>query len=61
MGNIVFLASYPKSGNTWLRVFLLNLFANSSKPVPPGHVSGLVTGDNSRNWYTALDPSDPAG
>lgn len=34
MGNIVWLASYPKSGNTWLRAFLANLLANSSAPLP---------------------------
>jgi len=34
MGNIVWLASYPKSGNTWLRAFLANLIANRPGPVP---------------------------
>jgi len=34
MGNIVWLASYPKSGNTWLRAFLANLIANRAEPVP---------------------------
>jgi hypothetical protein len=34
MGNIVWLASYPKSGNTWIRAFLANLIANKSDPVP---------------------------
>ena len=34
MGNIVWLASYPKSGNTWIRAFLANLIANRSDPVP---------------------------
>jgi hypothetical protein len=33
MGNIVWLASYPKSGNTWLRSFLANLIANRPTPV----------------------------
>ena len=33
MGNIVWLASYPKSGNTWIRAFLANLIANRSEPV----------------------------
>ena len=31
--NIVWLASYPKSGNTWFRVFLSNLFSKTNKPV----------------------------
>jgi hypothetical protein len=30
---IVWLASYPKSGNTWFRVFLTNLFAARETPV----------------------------
>jgi len=34
MGNIVWLASYPKSGNTWVRAFLANLVANRADPVP---------------------------
>ncbi|MGC1308433.1 MAG: sulfotransferase domain-containing protein [Phormidesmis sp.] len=37
MGNIVWLASYPKSGNTWLRVFLANYLANSEQPVEINH------------------------
>lgn len=36
--NIVWLASYPKSGNTWFRVFLSNLFSDSTHPV---HVNDL--------------------
>lgn len=34
MGSIVWLASYPKSGNTWLRVFLANLIAGGREAVP---------------------------
>lgn len=29
---IIWLASYPKSGNTWFRVFLSNLLSNDDKP-----------------------------
>ncbi len=32
-GNIVWLASYPKSGNTWFRVFLSNLYSENDEPV----------------------------
>jgi hypothetical protein len=35
MGNIVWLASYPKSGNTWLRAFLANLIADRTTPLTP--------------------------
>ncbi len=31
--NIVWLASYPKSGNTWFRAFLANLMESKGKPV----------------------------
>lgn len=33
MDNIIWLASYPKSGNTWLRAFLSNLMSDSTTPV----------------------------
>lgn len=33
MKGIVWLASYPKSGNTWFRVFLANLLADQPEPV----------------------------
>jgi aryl sulfotransferase len=29
---IIWLASYPKSGNTWFRIFLTNLLQNADKP-----------------------------
>ncbi len=60
MGNIVFLASYPKSGNTWLRLFLLNLYSDSDEPVPLDLVSERTTADNTEIWYTKVDKRDPA-
>jgi hypothetical protein len=32
MKNIIWLASYPKSGNTWFRVFLTNLLQDNDEP-----------------------------
>ncbi|MEJ0043190.1 MAG: sulfotransferase domain-containing protein [Rhizomicrobium sp.] len=32
-GGIVWLASFPKSGNTWLRIFLANLRAKNAGPI----------------------------
>ncbi len=32
MGKIIWLASYPKSGNTWLRIVLTNYLRNSTEP-----------------------------
>ena len=33
MNNIIWLASYPKSGNTWFRYFLINLLADRDEPL----------------------------
>jgi hypothetical protein len=38
MAGIVWLASYPKSGNTWLRVFLSNYWRDAPEPA---HVNAL--------------------
>jgi len=38
MGNIIWLASYPKSGNTWLRAFLANLIADRPTPLAPSEL-----------------------
>ena len=34
MAKIVWLASYPKSGNTWFRMFLANYLKDSIEPLP---------------------------
>ena len=60
MGSNLLLASYPKSGNTWVRVFLVNLFANAREPLPLAEIGRLSTGDNVAAWYRAIDPSDDA-
>ena len=35
---IFWLASYPKSGNTWMRIFLTNYGRNSTKPADINHL-----------------------
>lgn len=42
MGNIVWLASYPKSGNTWMRAFLANLIANRPEPLAPNELKNYA-------------------
>lgn len=37
---IVWLASYPKSGNTWFRVFLTNLLRDSDRPAIINELAG---------------------
>lgn len=46
MSGIIWLASYPKSGNTWIRAFLANYLANRSKPVPINELPDHILGDN---------------
>ncbi len=46
---IYWLASYPKSGNTWFRIFLYNLLKNSDEPVDINHINtGMIA--SSREW-----------
>ncbi len=54
MGNIVWLASYPKSGNTWLRAFLANLVANRSEPVPLSELPGYAEDEASPHLFGTL-------
>ncbi len=49
--SIVWLASYPKSGNTWLRVFLTNYLLNAKEPVPINKVAGFGMGDSMGETY----------
>ncbi len=64
MKSIVWLASYPKSGNTWLRVFLANYIINSDKPVPINDVHKIGIGDSNSKAYQMVmkkqfDPTNP--
>ena len=52
--SIVWLASYPKSGNTWLRVFIANYLADSAEPVSINQVHELGTGDALLEHYRAV-------
>tara|TARA_R110002074_G_scaffold379455_1_gene557701 strand:+ start:1134 stop:1973 length:840 start_codon:yes stop_codon:yes gene_type:complete len=51
MGALVWLASYPKSGNTWMRTFLHNLFQNGSKPVDLNKLDDFCLGVSHSFWY----------
>lgn len=56
---LVLLASYPKSGNTWLRALLTNYFADSTGPAPFETFIGTPTLALSQVFedYTGLDPA----
>ena len=51
MTGITWIASYPKSGNTWVRLFLANLFHNGSDPASIDEVARYTLGDSSRAHY----------
>lgn len=59
MGKILWLASYPKSGNTWLRAFIHNLMLNPKAPININDMSSLTTGDSVVQWYQHLDSRPP--
>jgi hypothetical protein len=52
--SIVWLASYPKSGNTWLRIFLANYLANKPGPLPINEAHRFAIGDSDVKYYTKV-------
>lgn len=52
MGGIIWLASYPKSGNTWLRAFLHNLMRNATAPIAPNSLNELTLGDGMVRFFS---------
>ena len=68
MAGIIWLASYPKSGNTWLRAFLANYMADPARALPINELPNYTLGDNMQLHYeqftgrtfTELDAGDIA-
>ena len=65
MKSIVWLASYPKSGNTWLRMFLANYLMNTMQPLPIAKAHQFALGDAIPQTYSIaakrpVDPKDEA-
>ena len=59
--SIVWLASYPKSGNTWLRTFLTSYLKNDGTPASINELIGpLVTSRALFDEYLGLPSSDLA-
>lgn len=56
MGGIVWIASYPKSGNTWTRNFLHNLLYPANEPHDINKMVGLTTYEIASQWYDGLLP-----
>ena len=51
MGALIWLASYPKSGNTWMRSFLHNLLRGGATPVDINSMSDFCLGESDAQWY----------
>ena len=58
--NIIWLASYPKSGNTWFRVFLTNLMSDSDIPANINDLAETTISSSRKIFdeYTGLSSSD---
>ena len=56
MGNIVWLASYPKSGSTWLRAFLHNFLRPSDRPYDINRLGDFTANECEAAHYRAHDP-----
>ncbi|MEM1344066.1 MAG: sulfotransferase domain-containing protein [Pseudomonadota bacterium] len=51
---LCWLASYPKSGNTWLRAFLANYLLDREAPLAPNQLAAVTQGDALAAHYTRL-------
>lgn len=60
MNRIVWLASYPKSGNTWFRVFIANLTSDSDQPIDINalHTGGIASARDPFDRYAGVEASD---
>ena len=56
MGDLVWLASYPKSGSTWLRVFLHNYIREPAAPYDINSLQDLSIGESGAALYRRHDP-----
>jgi len=53
-GGILWLASYPKSGNTWVRIFLENLFRNAGEPASINDLNVVSLSDAAPGAYEEI-------
>jgi hypothetical protein len=56
MGQLVWIASYPKSGNTWMRAFLLNYIRQPDAPCDINRLTDLTAADINPERYRRYDP-----
>src|SRR3546814_6189067 len=51
MPGILWLASYPKSGNTWMRAFLANLILDHPEPLPLKRMGEVCPSEPTELWF----------
>ncbi len=56
MGKLIWLASYPKSGSTWLRAFLHNYIRRTETPYDINRLTDLSAGEAGAARYRRFDP-----
>jgi hypothetical protein len=56
LGRLVWIASYPKSGSTWLRAFLHNYIREPDRPYAINRLMDLTTGESGASLYQGHDP-----
>ncbi len=49
--NIIWIGSFPKSGNTWARAFLGNYFQPTGKSLSINELSSITTSDVRQDWF----------
>jgi hypothetical protein len=49
--SIIWIGSFPKSGNTWVRAFLGNYFMPTGKQLSINELSSITTSDVRSEWY----------
>ena len=56
MSSIIWLASYPKSGNTWVRAFLQNYLDAGDRPSDINAMDRYFADESKPNWYAPYVP-----
>ena len=51
MPGILWLASYPKSGNIWMRAFLANLIVDAPEPLPLQRIGEVCPSEPAETWF----------
>ena len=57
MGNLLWVASYPKSGNTWVRAFLENYLQNRDSSIDINTMHTFSTSESYANRYQVYLPN----